>query len=117
MIWQKAFGNPGIQARYIQAFEYMFVFSNGSPSVFQPIKDRKNVVSARLSAGTTVRGVHDKDEVKVLNRPLSKNGDAIGYRTGRSGIQVAGGHNGDVVAPRSEKPDVALAKDHIRTWT
>ncbi|NCC88691.1 MAG: site-specific DNA-methyltransferase [Clostridia bacterium] len=37
--------------RYYNAFEYMFVFSKGSPKTFNPIKDRKNV-----SAGRDVHG-------------------------------------------------------------
>jgi len=44
MIWNK--GNftavGALQTRYAPVFEYMFVFSKGKPSVFNPIKDRVN---------------------------------------------------------------------------
>jgi len=42
MIYEKTgFSNPSSN-RYHQIFEYMFVFSKGRPSVFNPLKDRKS---------------------------------------------------------------------------
>ena len=44
MIWNKpTFTATGaLKVRYAQVFEYMFVFSKGSPKSFNPIKDRVN---------------------------------------------------------------------------
>ncbi len=44
MIWNKpTFTATGaLRVRYAQVFEYMFVFSKGSPKSFNPIKDRVN---------------------------------------------------------------------------
>ena len=112
MIWQKAFGNPGIQARYIQAFEYMFVFSNGSPSVFQPIKDRPNVQAPRKTKEDS-SGRANGDQKRRDNRTIHR--DAIGYRT-----NVWRYHTGVESDIQGDHPAIfplALAKDHITTWT
>ena len=54
MIWEKeSFSNP-FPNRYHQVFEYMFVFSKGSLSTFNPIVDRKNKNSGKI-VGSTVR--------------------------------------------------------------
>ena len=47
MIWEKTCaGCLGSTKCYLQNFEYMFVFSKGKPTKFNPIEDRKNVVKA-----------------------------------------------------------------------
>jgi site-specific DNA-methyltransferase (adenine-specific) len=53
MIWQKdTFSAVGaLKTRYAPVFEYMFIFSKGNISTFNPIKDRKNKY-----AGDTVHG-------------------------------------------------------------
>ena len=44
MIWEKTCnGCLGSNKCYLQNFEYMFVFSKGNPTKFNPIKDRRNV--------------------------------------------------------------------------
>lgn len=42
MIWQKDSCAFPEQTRYYPLFEYMFVFSKGSPKTFNPLRDRKN---------------------------------------------------------------------------
>lgn len=43
MIWEKgSFQAGGLNVRYAQTIEYMFIFSKGKPRTFNPIKDRKN---------------------------------------------------------------------------
>tara|TARA_R110000796_G_C14435024_1_gene421600 strand:+ start:117 stop:854 length:738 start_codon:yes stop_codon:yes gene_type:complete len=59
MIWQKdTFSAVGaLKTRYAPVFEYMFIFSKGRISTFNPIKDRKNKY-----AGDTVHGkIRQKD--------------------------------------------------------
>jgi len=53
MIWEKdTFSAVGaLKTRYAPVFEYMFIFSKGKISTFNPIKDRKNKY-----AGDTVHG-------------------------------------------------------------
>ena len=52
MIYQKdAIAYPDAN-RYQQCFEYMFIFSKGSPKTFSPISDRQNKSYGRLVTGT-----------------------------------------------------------------
>ena len=53
MIWEKGgFTAVGaLVSRYAPVFEYIFVFSKGTPKTFNPIKDRKNI-----SAGSKISG-------------------------------------------------------------
>ena len=46
MIWDKGgFASVGnLSVRYAQVFEYMLVLSKGRPTIFNPLKDRKNKV-------------------------------------------------------------------------
>jgi DNA modification methylase len=61
MIWDKGSFQAGdLSVRYGQSIEYMFVFSKGKPSTFNPIRDRRNVVqgtrkkpTVRLKNGST----------------------------------------------------------------
>lgn len=43
MIWNKQCFSFPHSNRYQQSYEYMFIFSKGSPKTFNPIADRKNV--------------------------------------------------------------------------
>ena len=54
MIWQKPIcaNAGGINVRYWQSFEYMFVFSKGRINTFNPIKDRKNINGGKIMTGT-----------------------------------------------------------------
>lgn len=52
MIYQKDSFSFPMNNRYHQIFEYMFVFSNGSPKTFNPIKDRKNIYHGSTMSGT-----------------------------------------------------------------
>jgi len=56
MIWQKSTFSAvcALKVRYAPVFEYMFVFSNGKPNTFNPIKDRKNI-HANVEHHGTVR--------------------------------------------------------------
>lgn len=54
MIWAKpSFTAVGtLKMRYASTFEYMFVFSKGTPKTFNPIKDRKNIHAGKKKHGT-----------------------------------------------------------------
>lgn len=53
MIYLKNSPNYPETNRYGQVFEYMFIFSKGTPKTFNPIKDRKNKY-----AGTNIHGTN-----------------------------------------------------------
>lgn len=100
MIYNKTgFSHPG-NTRYHQTFEYMYVFSKGSPKTFNPLNDRKNKY------------------VGVLGGERSRR-EKYGKRYNVWTYANGGGHtskNKDVFkhpAPFPEK----LAEDHIKSWS
>jgi DNA modification methylase len=53
MIWCKGRANVPSTNRYLQAFEYIFIFSNGAPTSVHLISDRKNVRSGERIGSTS----------------------------------------------------------------
>jgi len=114
MIYKKSgFASPSTN-RYHQVFEFMFVFSNGSPAVFNPLKDKLNRYSKR--GGDARR--QKTGEVKKGNRggrPLEKYGmryNVWEYSIGGGNVTkdtIAYGH--PAIFPE------ALAQDHILSWS
>lgn len=112
MIFQKqGVGACGSNLGYFQQWEYVFVFSNGRPSAFNPIRDVKN-----LTAGTT--------------RKTAPKCDIVGARKNREGILVAeygirtnvwqyhvGICSQDNRTTHPAPFPEALARDHIRSWS
>jgi len=106
MIYQKNnFSNPS-NNRYHQIFEYMFIFSKGSPKTFNSIKDRKNkrvgvrkVSPSRKTSGEMVRS----DKIKTVSEFGQR------YNVWVIPTQNVKGHP----APFPEK----LANDHIISWS
>lgn len=96
--------------RYPQTWEYMFVFSNGKPLVFNPIKDRKNIW-----AGTEVHGTQRQQDGSTIKAT------GCGKILSNYGIR----HNAWLINNRErdnagEHPATfpyALAHDHIVSWT
>jgi DNA modification methylase len=100
--------------RYTQFFEYMFVFSKGTPRIFNPIKDKPN----KYTKTRWIKSQRDKDG--SLNKPphIAK-GSIMGLRTNVWKYAAGGGSViGDPIchehpAPFPEK----LAADHIKSWS
>lgn len=98
--------------RYLPAFEYMFVFSNGAPATFNGIKDRPN-----RYAGTVMHGTDRQPDGSVTKKKRS--GQVVpnlGLRynwwemhNAKAGSGAFGGHP----APMPYK----MADGHVRTWT
>lgn len=111
MIWAKpTFSAVGaLQTRYAPAFEYMFVFSKGRISTFNPIKDRLNKSFGQVRKGPTIRGADGK---------MIKNKDAeirqFGQRFNIWDVATVS-QKGDAVHP-APFPE-ALARDHIVSWS
>lgn len=111
MIWKKpTFSAVGaLRTRYAPTFEYMFVFSKGPVSTFNPIKDRRNKSFGQIRNGPTIRGANGK---------MIKNKDAEIRQFGQR-------FNVWEVATVSQKGDAAhpapfpeaLAHDHIISWS
>lgn len=110
MIWQKP--SPfQHHNRYIQQFEYMFVFSKGKPKTANLIRDRRNIYG-----GTRIHGTERQanGNTKALSdRQKSKNVMEYGARFNVWDIPPEKNN-------RTGHPavfPVKLASDHIRTWS
>ena len=114
MIFEKHnFASPS-STRYHQIFEYMFVFSKGKPSVFNPIRDKKNKY-----AGSGTFGKNTRRQADGTMKEMKKNVIAdMGIRT-NIWRYIVGNMNGDD-ACALEHPAIfpeQLAADHIHTWS
>lgn len=108
MIWKKTNPIPLTHNRYEQSFEYMFVFSKGSPKTFNPIKipcvtkgqmrKRKN---SNKEEGSAVR---NRDEVTITKNTKIK-GNVWEMPVSNTKF------NHPAIFPEQ------LAQDHILTWS
>ena len=112
MIWNKgSFAFPS-KGRYHQVFEYMFIFSKGTPKTFNPIKDRENkYVGTRGASGRKTNGERNTGKSEVREK--------WGQRFNIWNYPIGGGHSAsDKIA--FEHPAIfpeKLAEDHILSWS
>ena len=111
MIWSKT-KMPQNHNRYEQGFEYMFVFSKGSPYIFNGIRDKLNT-----EAGATAHASYrDKDgEVKKTSSFNKTKIAEFGLRTNVWKITpcVSKENRNGHPAPFP----IQLANDHILSWS
>ena len=112
MIWQKDTISLPDSTRYGNAFEYMFIFSKGSPKTFNPIKDKQN-----KWVGTAVHGTSRGTDGVTFKKSNDKKNNVAEYGTRlnvwqQSGVKSSNERVGHP-APFPEK----LAKDHIASWS
>lgn len=116
MIYMKSGPSYPSQDKYYQVFEYMFIFSKGTPKTFNPLKDRENrwfgekwskVRTRRNAAGELKRTTWSADE-----------GEKFGARFNIWQYAVGAGNHGDELAHKHPAtfPE-ALAQDHIESWS
>ena len=77
MIWDKGFGRFPSHRRYTDSFEYMFIFSKGTPKTANIIQDRKNKHFGTMLHGTTRCGRGRDDEMetkKIIKKPIKEYG-------------------------------------------
>lgn len=107
MIYEKAQACFGSNHCYLQAFEYMFVFSKGKPTTLNFIRDRENVRSGVESMGNSGLKA-DGTKPDRIKKEMSK----FGKRKNIWKYGVGGGKTGHpAVFPE------ALANDHIISWS
>jgi DNA modification methylase len=110
---KKPRGAVGNNKTYWQTFEYMFVFSKGSPDTINLIKDRKNKESRKGDRGT--KRLTDGSLKKIKRAGYEE----YGRRTNIWEYDVGKGHSSsDDIA--FEHPAIfpeKLAYDHIFSWT
>lgn len=113
MIYHKInFANPE-KVRYHQLFEYMFVFSKGSPKTFNPIKDKENTYAGKSSMGkNTGRQTNGdmKERTKKIVNPL-------GMRSNVWKMNTAAQENPCQPNLHPAQFPEALARDHILSWS
>ena len=96
--------------RYYQMFEYMFAFSKGSPSRFNPIKDRANVSAGRKISGRD----RNKDHTFKSRSGATKNYVSPEFGTRFNIWEIANAERG--LGHPAVFPE-ALARDHILSWS
>ena len=110
------FPAPRSRKRYTQIFEYMFVFSKGTPAVANLICDKPNKWAGTSNWGKQRKDrVHDNFIIKPKARPIPE----FSPRTNAWTYVIGKGHSKtDSIA--YEHPAIfpePLAEDHIITWT
>ncbi len=111
MIWDKStFTATGsLKVRYASVFEYMFIFSKGKPSKFNPIKDKKNKHFGKKFSTSRIR---QKDGTTRERSNKYKPTSEFGQRHNIWQISTA--------KPIGNHPAVfpeKLASDHIISWS
>lgn len=107
MIYEKAQACFGSTLCYLQAFEYMFIFSKGKPKTINFLRDRKNQRSGVESMGT--RGLTEDGKKSGRHyKELKEYGK-------RKNIWIYGVGGGKIDHPAVFPKQ--LAKDHILSWS
>jgi len=96
--------------RYLPCHEYMFVFSNGSPKTFNPIKDRKN-----KWAGTKMHGTDRQKDGSV--KPISQMGVEIPSHGMRYNWWVISDPDKAKSMGHPAPMPYPMAHGHITSWT
>ena len=109
MIYIKDNVNFPDSVRYFSGFEYMFIFSNGAPAVFNPIKDRPNKY-----AGSTNHGTNRQADGST--KPKSSKGKKINMYGMRFNYWRMTNNNPIDLCHPAVMPS-QMANDHIVSWT
>jgi DNA modification methylase len=110
MIWQKATFLPlGSKKCYLQCFEYMFVFSKGSPKTINFIEDRENVGFTKEGVMSKVPQLINRDGVAESHRMIEVKRFGKRFNIWKMNVQ----HNSDHPAPFPEE----MCRDHMITWS
>jgi site-specific DNA-methyltransferase (adenine-specific) len=114
MIYEKT-GLPfPSKVRYLQCFEYMFVFSKGKPKTINLIEDRINTTAGQVRESRKYRS-KDGSFIKGSNKPIKEKGIRVNiwkYQTGQYKSTK------DLIAFKHPAtfPE-KLAEDHILSWS
>lgn len=114
MIWRKSnFANPSSN-RYHQTFEYMFVFSKGSPRVFNKIMDRKNKYAGQAGSygSNTVTQADGSKNIREVKR-----NSEYGMRHNVWDVATTGQDGASKKYNHPAMFPVSLAQDHITSWS
>ena len=109
MIWDKlGFSYAGgLNVRYGQVFEYMFIFTKGKPKTFNPLRDRKN-----KNTGPFKKTHRLPDGTIVDDGTFTQGEYGIRYNIWQQGPQR---QRGELCHPAPFP--LQLVKDHILSWS
>lgn len=110
MIYSKRNVVPLTHNRYEQAFEYMFVFSKGTPKTFNPIEDKPNKDFGKKFHGTY------RDVDGSTKRQSGHNSKVIGEFGRRTNIWTYSNQGRRGTEHPATFP-LQLAIDHITSWS
>jgi DNA modification methylase len=96
--------------RYHPAFEYVFIFSNGKPRVFNGLRDWINKYGGTKMHGTDRLADGTTRVIGGVGRLIPE----MGLR--RNWWVVSNAYNGDTMGHPAPMP-MSLASDHIYSWT
>lgn len=108
MIWRKVNPMPNNQGkRYFNSFEYMFVFSKGTPKTFNPIMEKCKLVGTKVKAGHTHLDIKEK---RKMNRDFIVKEERYKYNV----WDIAVSANKTI---HTAAFPLKLAEDHVSTWS
>jgi len=117
MIYQKKTCTFPETNRYYQCFEYVFIFSKGTPKTVNLIKDRRNITGG-------VQKIHGKERKGTGNDKVDRfnTGKIVGNYGVRWNIWLVDQGGGKTTKDKEAFKHPALmpeklAYDHIRSWT
>ncbi len=115
MIYEKSGGGPPHDNKYSQVFEFMFIFSSGSPKTINLIKDKPNRWAGSTNFGQ--KTVRETGGELTTRKPVKVN--RYGKRTNIWRMKnTFGFQTKDKIA--HQHPAIfpeALARDHIISWS
>ena len=118
MIYEKAGLRSWAKNRYLQCFEYMFVFSKGAPKAANMIEDRPNKTAGTVGRRPLAMG-RASDEImkhtgpRIATKEFGKRSNIWRIPAGhnQSAPDYPLAHDHPAIFPLN------LARDHIATWT
>lgn len=115
MIYQKSGCSMPSPNRYLSNFEYMFIFSKGSPKTYNLICDKKNMFPIRWGKGRKVR---NKDGTwsyreNYIAKEYGRRFNVWKYHSGGQGY----GHSDNFAREHPATFPEQLAIDHIISWS
>jgi len=115
MIYEKSGCSLPDKTRYFQCFEYMFVFSKGTPNTINFIEDRKNRFTERWGEGKKVRNKDGSFSPRKVYpaKEYGKRFNIWRYSVGGQGY----GHTDDIAHKHPATFPEKLAEDHILSWS
>ncbi|MEW4281784.1 DNA-methyltransferase [Priestia megaterium] len=115
MIYEKAGSAPPHNNRYLQCFEYMFIFSKGKPLKANLLTDRKNNWGGQTTFGTSTVREKDGSLTKKKKRTIPEFGRRFNIWRYANGFGFSAkekyAHKHPAIFPEK------LAEDHIRSWS